>query len=432
MTIIIRSILCLIFSLAVNNLVYAKYSCVVNGLDIQKTDNSSITIKVKDNGNCFMYKFLKTGDDLYSLTTSNDMTVDIGDIDIDAYSRSKISAIIPREKVIYFRLTFNPSITYKLSEGVTSISFIPPKGLIIVDNNPINMIEKIDCKRSIGIIDIVTTSPISFDYGMIKENLQYVDIDDAYISNKTDIAGSCKDDMTFSYISYPLSVRLLISNRNYINNIAYLLDYNLLTFSQIIEENTVYVTKISQEILDNRTVLNIGLSSGDITAIIKKSDREFVIEVNGNTSSIGNLSYQRRFTTGAVRSIGRQSVGKKDRFVVRIDSGNNVNIINKDNGFVIETFKDTEVTDNISIIDKKTKKAKKTFDNSSMLNDKSVKKLKDTGVKDNSSILDKKVLNGIAVEDNSSTIKDKTIKNIKDNSSAIDKKAIIEQSEKDE
>lgn len=396
MMIIKRLIYFLIFSLALNNFVYANNECVVNGLDIKKTDKGSITISINDNGNCFMYKFIKTTEGLYSLTASNNMTVDLGDIDIDVYSSSKISAIIPRERVIYFRLNFDPLLSYKLVDGITYISFTPPKNLIIIDNNPINMIEKIDCKRSIGIIDITTTAPISFDYGMIKDNLQYVDIDDAYISDKTEIVGSCKEDMTYTYILNPLKIRFLISNLNYVNNIAYLLDYNFLTFSQIIEGNTVYITKISQEIFDNKTVLDIGLSSGDITSIIKKSDKEFVIEVNENTSSIGNLSYQRRFTTGAVRSIGRQNIGKKDRFVVRIDSGNNLNIINNDNGFTIETFSDSQVDDNITIIDKKTRKGSK--------------------VKDNTLVID-----------------NKTIKNIQDknNPSAIDKKTIIEQSEKD-
>ncbi len=409
-----RLIIILIFSLIINSLVYANNGCVVNGFDINKTENDSITIDVKDNGNCFMYTFIKTGDELYSLISSNGMLVDIDAIDIDAYSRSKISSIIPRENVIYFRLNFDPSITYKLVDAVTSISFTPPKGLIIVDNNPINMIERIECKRSIGIIDIRTTSPISFDYGMVKDNLQFVDIDDVYISDKTEIIGSCKADLTYSYISYPLKVRFLISNLNYLNNIAYLLEDNLLTFSQIIEENIVYVTKISQEILDNKTIINIGLSSGDITAIVKKSDREFIIEINENTSSIGNLSYQRRFTTGAVRSIGRQSIGKKDRFVVRIDSGNNINIINKDNGFIIETFEDSEVNDNISIIDKKTKKA--------------------VTVKDSSLVRDNKTIDGVATTYNSLMIDNKTVESIqdRDNSSAVGKKAIIEQSGKDE
>ncbi len=434
MMIIKRSILFLIFSLTLNSLVYAKNSCVVNGLDIQKTDNSSITIKVIDNGNCFMYKFDKTGDELYSLTTSNGMKVKLGEIDTDAYSRSKISAIVPREKVIYFRLNFNPSFTYKLLDGVTYISFTPPKNLIIIDNNPINLIEKIDCKRSIGIIDITTTAPIAFDYGMIKENIAYVDIDDAYISDQTEIIGSCKEDMTFFYISYPLSVRFLISNLNYINNIAYLLDSSLLTFSEILEQNTVYVTKISQELFDNKTVLNIGLSSGEVTAIIKKSAKEFVIEINENTSAIGSLPYQRRFTTGDVRSIGRQNIGKKDRFVVRIDSGNNINIINRDNGFTIETFKDSNVDDNISIINKRTTKSVKSKvnnkDNSTRIDNKSINGI---DIKDNSSMVEIKVLEGIDAKDNRSMIDNKTIKNIqdKDNISAIDKIVIIEQSEKD-
>ncbi len=362
---IMRSTYTLIFSLMLNSLVYANNGCIVNGLDIEKTDKNAIMISIKDNSNCFNYKFIKTGDELYSLT-ADDMTANLSDIDIDAYSRSKISAIIPRERAIYFRLNFDPKITSKIVDGLTYISFLPPKSLIIIDNNPINMIEKIDCKRSIGIIDISTTAPISFDYGVIKDNLQYVDIGDAYISDKTEIIGSCKDDMTYSYLSYPLSVRFLISNLNYLNNIAYLLESNLLTFSQLIESNTLYVTKISQEIFDNRTVLNIGLSSGEVTAIIKKSDREFLIEINENTSSIGNLSYQRRFTTGAVRSIGRQNVGKKDRFVVRIDSGNNINIINNNNGFTVETFKDTQVEDNFSTVDNQVIDGVKVEDNSSV------------------------------------------------------------------
>ena len=395
MVIIKKSILFLIFSLTLNSFVYANNGCIVNGLDIKKADKGWITIGIKDNSNCSVYKFVKTGYGLYSLTAS-DMNVKLGDIVIDAYSSSKITSIIPREKEIYFKLNFDPSVVYKLIDGVRYISFMPPKDLIIFDNNPINMIEKLECKRSIGIIDITTSSPISFDYGKIKDNLQYVDIENAYISDKTEIIGSCKDDMTYSYIPHPLRIRFLISNLNYTNSIAYLLEYNMLTFSQIIERNIVYVTKISQEIFDNKTVLNIGLSSGDITSIIKKSDKEFVIELNENTSSIGNLTYPRKFTTGIVRSIGRQSIGKKDRFIVRIDTGNTLNIINNDNGFTIETFKGNTVEDNISIIDNKTKK-------------------------------------GVKVEENTSTKDNKTIKNIqnRDNSSATDKKAIIEQSEKD-
>jgi len=316
----------------------ANEKCILTELTIEKIGNNSVAIKVIDNSLCLNYKFVSQSNDnkLFKLVADN-ISVMLENINIDPFSASKIETIIPKADSINFKFSYIPDIKISRIDGKRFFFFTPPIDFIFIDNVPANMIKSLKCRRSMGVVDIETASNISFKYGKISDNILYIDLLDTYLSDKTEVSEDCKKDITYSILPSPDRVRLIVTNANYLENILYSKAENIITFTSLNYSDNVYITKMYINNDDITTTLGIKLSSGDITSMQKRSDTEYVIEVNENTSNIGSLMYERRFVEGSIRSIGKQRIGKNDKFIVRVDKDTIVDITEQDSGFSIRS-----------------------------------------------------------------------------------------------